>query len=89
LAGDVGIGVGNSLGSIIVKAIFFFGLLAVMRPLPVDLNMLVVTIGATLFSLAFVLYLSERQEMDWKHGLMLLFIYITYLLIETFRGIVL
>lgn len=87
LEGDVGIGVGNSLGSIIVKAILFFGLLSVIRPLPVDLKGLAVTIGVTLFSLAFVLFLSERQEMDWKHGLILLFIYISYLLIETFRSV--
>jgi cation:H+ antiporter len=89
LAGDVGIGVGNSLGSIIVKAIFFFGLLSVIRPLPVDLNGLAVTIGATLLSLSFILYLSERQEMDWKHGLMLLFIYISYILAETFKSVLL
>lgn len=87
LSGDVGIGVGGSLGSMIVKALFFFGLLAVIRPLPVDLRALAVTIGVTVFSLAFVLYLSEKQEMDWKHGLLLLLVYISYLLIETFRGI--
>jgi len=89
LAGDVGIGVGNSLGSTIVKALFFLGLLSVIRPLSMDLRALAVTIGVTVLSLAFVLYLSEKQEMDWKHGLVLLFIYIAYLLIETFKGVML
>jgi len=87
LSGDVGIGIGNSLGSMIVKALFFFGLLALIRPLPVDLNSLAVTIGVTILSLAFVLYLSEKQEMTWKHGLILLFVYISYLLIESFKGV--
>jgi cation:H+ antiporter len=86
LSGDVGIGVGSSLGSMVVKALFFFGLLALIRPLPVSLSALTITIGVTIFSLAFVLYLSERQEMDWKHGIILLLIYISYLLAEAIKG---
>ena len=54
----------------------------------IDLQTLTVTIGVTIFSLAFVLYLSEKKEMDWRHGIVLLFIYIGYLLIETFKGVI-
>ena len=85
LKGDVGIGIGNSIGSMVVKALLFFGIFALIRPLPVDFGLIKISIGVTIFSLAFVMYLSERKEMNWKHGLFLLLIYIVYLLMETLR----
>ena len=83
LEGDVGVGIGNSLGSMIVKMLLFLGIFALIRPLPVDFGLLKISIGVTIFSLALVMVLSERKEMNWKHGLFLLMIYIAYLLMET------
>jgi len=87
LKGDSGIGIGNSLGSIIVKVLLFFGIFALIKPLAVDFSYLTITILATIFSLAFVLYLSEKGKMNWKHGLILLFIYIAYISIELVTGL--
>jgi len=85
LDGDVGVGIGNALGSMIVKALLFLGIFALIKPLSVDINLIAVSIGVTIFSLAFVMYLSEKQEMNWKHGLLLIMVYIAYLLIEIFK----
>lgn len=86
LEGDVGVGIGGSLGSIVVKVLLFLGLLSLIKPLPVDLESLIITISVTIFSLAFILFLSERKEMDWRHGIFLLFIYIIYILAEVIKS---
>ena len=86
LEGDIGVGIGSCLGSMIVKVLLFFGILAVIKPLPLDLNSLILTIGVTIFSLAFILYLSEKQEMNWRHGVMLIVVYISYLVLEILRN---
>jgi cation:H+ antiporter len=83
LKGEVGIGIGDSLGSMVVKSLLFFGVLAIIRPLSLNIDMLKVTIGITIASLAFVMYLSERKEMDWRHGVFLLMVYLCYIAIET------
>lgn len=86
MQGDVGVGIGGSLGSMIVKVLLFFGILAIIKPLPVDMESLMITIGVTIFSLAFVLYLSERKSMNWKHGIILIFIYFGYIIAEILRS---
>jgi len=86
LQGEVGVGVGNALGSMIVKALFFFGIFALINPLTVDLNLIKVAIVVTIISLAFVMYLTEKEKMTWKHGIILILIYIGYLVIESLRG---
>ena len=42
----------------------------------------IVPSGATILGLAFVMYLSEKREMNWRHGLFLLLMYIAYLSAE-------
>jgi len=86
LEGESGFGLGNTLGSIIVKSLLFLGIFALIAPLGVDFNLIGPAILATIFSLAIILHLSEKQEMTWKYGLVLLFIYITYISIELIRG---
>ncbi len=86
LEGESGFGIGNTLGSIIVKSLLFLGIFALISPLIVDFNVIGIAILATIFSLAIILHLSEKGEMTWKYGLILLFIYITYISIELIRG---
>ena len=83
LQGDVGVGIGNSLGSMIVKSLLFIGVFALIKPLEVNFDLLKISIGVTILSLSFVMYLSEKKSMNWRHGLVLLFMYIAYLLAET------
>jgi cation:H+ antiporter len=84
LKGEVGVGIGNSLGSMVVKALLFFGLFALITPLKVDFGLLAVSIAFTILSLGIVMYLSEKKEMDWRHGLLLLMIYFVYIIVEVF-----
>jgi cation:H+ antiporter len=83
---DVGIGIGDLLGSIIVKLLLFFGIFCMIKPLEIKLSFIVVSMIFMIFSLAFVMYLSERKEMDWRHGIFLIFTYIAYIIVEILRS---
>ena len=83
--GEVGIGIGNALGSMIVKALLFFGILAVIRPLHVDLALITIAMGTTIAMLAFIMHLTEKGSMNWKHGIFLIVAYFAYLLAEIFK----
>jgi cation:H+ antiporter len=86
LGGDVGVGLGSALGSLVVKSLLFLGIFALIKPLPVDFNLIGISILGTVFALAIIMFLSERGEMNWKNGLVLLFIYIAYIAIELVRS---
>ncbi|MBR9692161.1 sodium:calcium antiporter [Candidatus Woesearchaeota archaeon] len=87
LEGEAGLGLGNTLGSITVKSLLFLGVFAMIRPLSVDFSTIGIAVLATIFCLAFMLYLSEKGEINWKHGLVLLFLYIAYISVELIRGL--
>lgn len=87
LEGEVGFGLGNTLGSIVVKSLLFLGVFAIIKPLAVNFNVIGFTILTTIFTLAIIMYFSEKKEMNWKNGLLLLFIYISYISIELIRGL--
>lgn len=86
LGGDVGVGLGSALGSLTVKSLLFLGVFALIKPLPVDFNLIGISILGTVFALAIIMYLSEKGEMNWKNGLVLLFIYIAYIAVELVRS---
>lgn len=85
LEGDTGVGIGGSLGSMIVKALLFFGILAVIKPLPLDFSQLLISIIITIISLLIVMYLTKTGKMTWKSGLVLLFVYIVYIVLELIK----
>ncbi len=87
LEGEAGFGLGNTLGSLVIKSLLFLGVFALISPLHVDFNVIGIAIITTIFCLAFILYLSEKREINWRHGLILLFIYITYISVELIRGL--
>ena len=86
--GETGVGIGDAIGSIIVKALLFLGIFAIIKPLPVDINMIIAAMLTTIFALAVVMYLTERKRMDWRHGLLLVFIYLAYISIELIKELV-
>jgi cation:H+ antiporter len=88
LEGEVGFGLGNTLGSLVVKSLLFLGIFALIRPLPVDFNVIGFAIFTTIFCLGIIMYISEKKEMNWRHGLLLLLIYITYISVELVRELV-
>lgn len=86
LQGHQDVGLGNFLGSVTVISLLFFGILSIIRPLTIEIDLVITAMVFTLFALGFVLYLSEKEAMNWRHGVFLIFIYIAFIIIELMRN---
>lgn len=82
MAGHYAIGLGDALGSTILEFLLFFGMVALIRPIPVDLLAVGNAAIWLLASLAVLLYFIHIKKVTRKHGLILLGMYAAWLLIE-------
>ncbi|MEM4239594.1 MAG: sodium:calcium antiporter [Candidatus Woesearchaeota archaeon] len=79
------IGLGDLLGSLMIEFLLFFGLLALIKPLPV--NVLTV-INAFIFlslSITTLMLLMRKKVLTWKHGLLFLGYYAAFIAIEIWK----
>lgn len=79
------IGLGDLLGSLAIEFLLFFGILAVIRPLEVNIPQ----VGNAFFFLALsittLMLLMRRNTLNWKHGLLFLGYYAVFIAIEIWR----
>lgn len=76
------IGLGDLLGSLMIELLLFFGVLALIKPLNVNV---VEVMNAFIFlatSITFVMFLMRGKSITWKHGLVLMGLFFAYLLVE-------
>ncbi len=76
------IGLGDLLGSLIIELLLFFGLVALVKPINVNL---VQAANALIFlcaSLTLMMFLMNRKALTWKHGLLFVGLYIAFLAVE-------
>jgi len=82
MKGHKGIGIGNALGSIVVKSLLFLGVLAIINPIKVSPLTLLSAEIVLLASLGFILYLTAKKRIEWKHGIVLLLTYALFITIS-------
>jgi len=79
------IGLGDLLGSLMIELLLFFGIVALIKPIQVEifqvLNALVFLAGL----ITIVMFLMNRKEITWKHGLFFLGCYALFLAIEIYQ----
>ena len=80
-----GIGMGDLIGSLAIELLLFFGIVALISPITINLK----EAGNALFFLAiaitFLILLLKQKEITWKHGLVFLGMYFVFLIIEIWR----
>ena len=79
-----GVGYGNVVGSMVVKALLFLGVIAIINPIEysfVALSNLIIfrTVMVTL-----VLWWATKNVIRWRQGLILLFMYWIFIVVEVF-----
>ena len=79
MQGHKGIGVGNALGSIVVKSLLFLGILAVINPIVTSPWTILVSEIVLVGGLVFIFYLTEKKMMTWKSGIVLLSLYLIFI----------
>jgi len=83
--GHQAIGVGDALGSTVIEFLLFFGIVAMIMPLQVDLASIANAAFWLLASITVMLYYIHKKVITRKHGLVLLLFYAAFLAIEIWK----
>jgi cation:H+ antiporter len=81
-SGHTDVGMGNLLGSTLTKQLIFLGLIALFVPLQVPLSLILISSLAFTLTMGLVLLFMKSNWIDWRHGVLLLVIYVLYLILE-------
>ncbi len=73
---------GNVFGSMIANSALVLGLTGLIRPFQINASILWTAAIMLLTGTTLGLFFMEKEELSWKHGLMLIFLYAAYLVIE-------
>ena len=82
MKGHKGIGIGNALGSIVVKSLLFLGILAMISPIAVSPWTIAASQAILVAGLGLIFYLTTKKMMTWKSGLVLLGLYATFIVVN-------
>ncbi len=80
------IGLGDLLGSLIVELLLFFGVLALFKPLTIDLGTALNALIFLAITISLVMWWMNRKTLTWKHGVLLLAIYVLFMAIEIWKA---
>lgn len=86
LKGHLDVGIGDVLGSMLIKSLLFLGIIAMIKPLAISFNLLLIAITFTIIIRGITFYFTEKGFMNWKHGLLMLLLYIAFIVIESLKG---
>ena len=79
------IGVGDAVGSVVNEFLLFFGLVGLIYPIDVPFNSLLNAIVFLIIGTTITLYLVKKGKVNWKHGILLLLVYASFLAIEIWK----
>ncbi len=79
------IGLGDLLGSLMIEFLLFFGLLAVIHPLPVNVPTVINAFIFLAISITTLMVLMRNKVLTWKHGLLFLGYYAAFIAIEVWK----
>jgi len=74
-----GIAFGNILGSVIVNTSLILGFAAIVNPIKIELAGFLTAGLFMVLAVSVAIFFMERKEITWKHGIMLVSIYVVYL----------
>ncbi len=77
---------GNILGSMVANSLFVLGIVALVSPFALVPSMIYQTSIVYLLSLLIAFFIIERENINWKHGLVLVGIFVLFMLFELYIG---
>ena len=79
------IGLGDLLGSLMIELLLFFGIVALIRPLEVDVATVANAFFFLVLSITTLMLIMHKNELTWKHGLLFLCYYAVFISIEIWK----
>jgi len=80
-----GIGLGDLLGSLLIELLLFFGIVALFKPITVNVMQVLNALIFLVALITIIMFLMNRKELTWKHGLFFMSCYALFLAIEIFK----
>ena len=77
------VGVGDVLGSLIMKSCLFLGIFALINPLVISWSLILVSFIFTILSVSLVLKFTCQETIDRKQGLILILLYVVFIIAQT------
>ena len=77
--GILEMGLGNSVGSILVNVLLILGVAAVINPITFSLNSFLYSYGFMIITIILSIGIMKRKEITWKHGIFLITMYLIFL----------
>ncbi|MEM4282143.1 MAG: hypothetical protein QXU88_02840 [Candidatus Woesearchaeota archaeon] len=82
IKGHTDIGIGDAIGSAIIELVLFFGLVALIKPFKIAFAEIGTTLLFLALSISTIFLLTNKKEGTWKHGILLIALYVLFVLIE-------
>jgi len=79
------IGLGDLLGSLIIELLLFFGIVSLIKPITVDLEQVMYSMGFLALSITIIMFWMKKPYLTRKHGLILIGVYALFMAIEVAR----
>lgn len=73
---------GNVLGSLVANSTFVLGIVALIKPVLIDPSIILITSIFLITGVLYILVTMGKEEVNWKHGLVLIIFYMLFLLAE-------
>lgn len=79
------LGTGDLLGSLTMELVFFLGLMALIKPIPINLIESLNAMFWLVSAITLIMIVLKRRTITWKHGLALLAMFAAFFVIELFQ----
>ncbi len=76
------IGLGDLIGSLMIELLLFFGIVALINPITVNLMTVLNALIFLIISITAIMIFMRGKAITWKHGLFLLALYAVFIIIE-------
>lgn len=73
---------GNVFGSLVANSALVLGITAVISPFSINISLLWVTFIMMVLGIITVSFLVEKEKLNWRHGLLLIGIFVLFILLE-------
>ncbi len=79
------IGLGDLIGSLMIELLLFFGIVALIKPITVNLMTVLNALIFLIISITAIMIFLRGKAITWRHGLVLLGIYVVFIVIEVVK----
>jgi len=83
--GHVQIGLGDLMGSLMIELLLFFGVVAVINPIQINIMQILNAIIFLVISITVIIFFMRGKAITWKHGIILLLLYAAFMTIEILK----